>query len=96
MTREDVVEGSGEDTMLFLDPADTFDRCLLGWVYRINLCVACYDADAILSQFVAEGLTDEEAYEHLVYNVVGTWAGERTPVLLFRPQSEDAANVVDQ
>lgn len=43
-----------------------------------------YDYDLLVAQFVADGLTEEEAMEHVDYNIAGAWFGERTPIILYR------------
>lgn len=98
MTREDIYQALGDEAndLIFFDPADTFDPCLVGWVERQSLRVTCYDAAAIVARFMDEGLSEEEATEYFFYNIAPMWAGDRTPVLLFRPQPEPAPDAVDE
>jgi hypothetical protein len=30
-------------------------------------------------------MTEEEAVEYVDYNIVGSWVGERTPIILYQP-----------
>ena len=80
MTRDELTELTGDDDLLF---ADGFDDCIIGVTEyqpgRLQLVV--YDAQAMLRQLVEkDGLTEEDAAEHLSFNTFGAWAGERTPV----------------
>jgi hypothetical protein len=52
--------------------------------------IACYDLTRVLAQYVADGMTEEEAEEHFSFNVIGAWVGERTPCFLVR--TEDSAD----
>ncbi len=64
--------------------ADGFDECLVGAGRRNGQpTVAVYDyhkAVAVLSK--GNGMTVEEALEHMEFNVVGAWVGDHTPVWL--------------
>jgi len=80
VTRDDLAKMDGYDELLF---ADGFDDCIVGATEfqpgRPHLVV--YDAQAMLRQLVEkDGLTEEDAAEHLSYNVFGAWVGERTPL----------------
>ena len=82
MTRDELVELTGDDELLF---ADGFDDCILGVTAHQpgRPQVAVYDARAMLRQLVdQDGFTEEDAQEHLSYNVFGAWVGERTPVYI--------------
>lgn len=79
MTRE---EAAGHDEeMLF---ADGFDEALVGVVMAFGRPpLACYSVPKMVDVLVRDGLTYEEAMEHLDFNVFGAWVGERTPVYLW-------------
>jgi hypothetical protein len=79
MTRDELVEQTGDPDLLFLDPP-ALDAALIGCVERYGMeSVALYDLTKLLAIFEAEGMTPEEAEEHWSFNVVGAWAGDRTP-----------------
>lgn len=70
--------------------AEGFEDAFIGIVRRCSKPpLACYDygkAVAILMQ--RDGATREEAVEFLDFNSVDAWAGEHTPVWLFRFESK--------
>jgi len=70
-----------DDGMLL---ADGLEQAFIGLVMRFNvlLPIACYDYDAVIAGFIAEGMTEEDAIDHFEYNVIGAWAGERTPCFI--------------
>ena len=72
--------------------ADGLDHAFVGLVHRFNVLapIACYDYDAVIAAFVAEGMTEEEANEHFEYNVIGAWVGERTPCYIRHMTVEEA------
>ena len=41
--------------------------------------VAVYDVQRMIEILMAEGMTAEDAVEHLDYNVIGSYVGEKTP-----------------
>ncbi len=87
MTREDLVELSGDDGLLF---ADGFDAALLGVMQRCGQpAVVVYDRDRCIEVLVEEGMTEDEAEEHFQFNVEGGWLGERTPAYLVKPELTD-------
>lgn len=74
--RDDLADG--DDELLFLDPAETFDSCIVG---VISICgrenVVCYDRDKCIAAMGG----DEEYFE---FNTAGAYVGERTPAFLTR------------
>jgi hypothetical protein len=60
------------------------ENALLGLAFRCGAVVAVYDRDAIVENLIVEGLTSEEAEDHVGYNIEGGWVGENTPWLLER------------
>ena len=69
-----------------LEPA-VWDSALIGVVERINMePVACYDFEKLVAAALDQGMADrQEAVEYLDFNVLGSYVGEFTPMLLFRP-----------
>jgi len=81
VTRDELVELTGDDELLF---ADGFDDCILGVTAHQpgRPQVAVYDARAMLRQLVdQDGLTEEDAQERLSY-VFGACGGSRRPVYI--------------
>ncbi len=56
---------------------------LVGMVMRFGQePIACYDYDKVIAQYMADGMTDEEAVEFFEFNVIGAWVGDRTPCFI--------------
>ena len=64
--------------------ADGFEEAFLGPGYRASSeDIAIYNYDACASILVSrDGMSLEEAYEYLDFNVVGAYVGELTPIFL--------------
>ena len=61
---------------------DDLDDALVGIISRAGTDpLALYDRNKILEIFIADGLTHEQAEEHVCFNVEGCWAGPHTPFL---------------
>ena len=72
-----------EDGLLL---ADGLEHAFIGLVMRFNVLdpIACYDYDEVIAGYIREGMTEEEAVEFFEFNVIGAWAGERTPCFIRR------------
>jgi len=62
--------------------ADGFDDALIGISAGMNP-VAVYDHDLCVDILIKEGMTDEEAVEHMNFNVTGAYVGDKTPVFVY-------------
>lgn len=61
---------------------DGYEDALIGFVWPkdTNLKTAIYDSDAIVAQMVRrDGMTVEDAIEHLDFNIRGAYVGPQTP-----------------
>lgn len=68
-----------EQTLL----ADGFEDALIGFGYQHTKVLAIYDYQKCVSVLVErDGMTEEEAIEHMDYNVVGSYMGEHTPIFI--------------
>ena len=68
-----------EEIVLFDDIPEAF----VGVAERFGMDpVAAYDYDKCIEIYMEDGGTQEDAEEHFGFNVIGTWAGDRTPVFL--------------
>jgi hypothetical protein len=78
-----------EEIVLFDDIPEAF----VGVAERFGMePVAAYNYDKCIEMYMEDGCTYEEAVEHFSFNVIGTWAGDRTPVFLHLVQGgEDHA-----
>ena len=84
-TRTEVSESYGGDILF----CDGLDHALLGVALRFGQePVACYSLPRVLSGFVAEGMSPEEAQEYFDFNVIGAWVGEMTPCFVDTPVQE--------
>lgn len=63
---------------------DGFDEALIGFSQRINEpLLAVYSYSKMIETLISrDGMTDEEAMEYVDYNCVGSWVGERTPIIV--------------
>lgn len=90
--RELYAELFGED-LLFLDPAEQFDTCILGVAERCGLGpVVLYDADKVIQALVDEGMPEDDALEHFYHNIVGAYMGEKTPLFYTKVPDDHAAD----
>ena len=69
MDKEQLMEVLEEEECL---TADGFDDALVGFTCGPNM-VAVYDIQRMI------GMTADDAVEHLDYNVIGAYVGEKTP-----------------
>ena len=77
-----------EEIVLFDDIPDAF----VGVAERFGMePVAAYDYDRCIEIYMEDGCTHEEAVEHFSFNVIGTWAGDRTPVFIVFAESREYA-----
>ena len=75
MNKEELMQVLEEEECL---TADGFDNALVGFTCGPNM-VAVYDIQRMIEVLVNEGMTPEDAVEHLDYNVIGSYVGEKTP-----------------
>jgi len=56
----------------------------VGLVLRFGMTepIACYDYDKVIAGYIADGMSEDDAIEHFEYNIIGAWAGERTPCFI--------------
>ncbi len=70
--------------------AEGLDDALMGYGEQAGQTVAVYDYDKCLEIFMQrDGMDQEEAADHMSYNVAGTYLPGRTPVFLERLDEED-------
>lgn len=68
--------------------ADGFEDAILGLADRCSQpMLVVYDREKCVEILVErDGLTREEAEEHMNFNVTDAWVGEMTPLFLWRPE----------
>ena len=70
--------------------ADGFDSCFIGYFQRAGgLHLAVYDYGLCIDLLMEEGISWEDAIEHMEFNVVGGWVGEGTPAFMHKTSIED-------
>ena len=75
--------------------ADCFDSALIGITSGINP-VAVYDINQMLTILVKrEKMNVEDALEHLDFNVIGAYVGEKTPIYMDLDKIRACAYVQD-
>lgn len=75
--RERLVELTGDPELLF---ADGFDDAIIGVCERFGEePFVVYDRAKVIDLLARDGGTIEDAEEFFAFNVIGAWAGPRTP-----------------
>lgn len=62
--------------------ADGFDSAIIG--VEVNTMRVIYNHDKILSILIKEGMSEEDAIEHLEVNILGDYVGEQTPIFIIK------------
>ncbi len=82
MTREDCLDLSMEEDLLFLDGPE-FDVAIVGVLERFGATDAvCYDYDKVIQVLIDQGMDAEDAREWYEFNILGAWMGDTTPVFV--------------
>jgi len=79
--RKTLVELTGDPELLF---ADGFDYAIVGVDINTNRVV--YSHGLMMEQLVLDGMSADDALEHLDFNVVSAYVGERTPIYIYESQ----------
>lgn len=58
--------------------ADGFDDAVIG--VEANSLRLVYCIEMAIDILIEEGMTEEDAIEHLFYNTIGSYVGEKTPI----------------
>ena len=81
MTKEELLEVYqdviGDEEIL---TADGFDDAIIGLDSKSLRVI--YDTDLMVNILMAEGMEEMDAVEHLEYNVLNAWVGDRTPIYM--------------
>lgn len=73
--------------LLFLDPPEDFDRCILGVVHRCGMePVVCYDQEEVVNSLMLGGMDREEVEEWFSFLTPGAYVGKFTPMFLVRAE----------
>ena len=64
-----------------------YDDSVIGpamiWQNNTQVAVLVYDAESIRNKLVSEGMSREEAREHIELNIEGAYMGPDTPILVW-------------
>jgi hypothetical protein len=65
---------------------DEYEFALIGISRRFNMPpITCYDYDKCINILVTrDKMSYEEAVEYFNFNTLGCWAGEHTPIFLYK------------
>lgn len=78
-----------EDLLKF----DGFDGAIIGvcvtWHGNMLVERIVYNGKAILDQLVADGMSEEEASEHIDFNMLGAYVGESTPAIMWPATAQE-------
>lgn len=70
--------------------ADGFDDAIIGVFHRCGQpAVVAYSYERCVEILMNDGLTREEAEEHMGFNVEGGWVGDRTPAFVHTIHGDD-------
>jgi hypothetical protein len=62
---------------------DNIEDAFVGVAERFGMGpVATYDYNKCIEIYMQDGMTLEEAVEYFNFNVIGLWAGDKTPVFV--------------
>lgn len=76
---------------LVLEPRSTYDRAILGVMYRCaQQPLLVYSYEKLVAALVEEGWESDDALEHVEVNILGAWVGEGTPGVVIALEPEDA------
>jgi hypothetical protein len=79
LLKEKLEELEVEDVLL----AEGLEEAFIGLGERCGQPpIAVYDIDKVIKLLMAEGHDYEEAVEHLEFNVLESWFGDRTPIFI--------------
>jgi hypothetical protein len=66
---------------------DGHDDAVIGsatpWSNHTRVEVLVYDGNKIVEKLVSEGMTQEEAFEFVEFNIEGASVGEETPIIVW-------------
>ena len=78
--REKLCEYYGDD-LLF---ADGYDDAIIGVCGGFDSGRVVYDIEKMICICVSkDGMSEEDATEHIYYNVIGSYVGEKTPIYMY-------------
>lgn len=81
--------GEPDERILFMEPRERYDQCIVGVADRFHSRFLVYDKECVLRVIVEDGAPydddvdpETDALEHFEFNIVGGWVGDGTPAFL--------------
>lgn len=79
---------------------DGFDDALVGmstvWNGNSRHEVLVYSGDKIIEQLVRDGLDEDDAVEHVSFNIEGAYVGPTTPVIVWNRTMQQVDEYVEE
>lgn len=85
MTREDIMDCFPDEVFTF---ADGYDDAIMG-VDTMTMRVIYSEPKIVKTLMERDGMSDIDALEFYVFNIQGSYAGEKTPIFCSVPQTGD-------
>ena len=76
--------------------ADGFDDAIIGLDTTGEVFRVIYDRDKMAQRLEEDGMSSEEAWEYLEYNVFGAYVGEGTPIYAHEGGKERVLELMSQ
>lgn len=76
----DAIADDTEDTEMLV--ADGFDAAIIGYTEGMEAKVVYDWAECVNILIMRDGMTEEDALEHMSFNVTGSYVGPRTPIFI--------------
>ena len=70
-----------------MEPRSFFEKSIIGVVKTPDAHIVIYDTYTTIEAFIEDGYSDDDAWDHFGYNVIGGWVGDEGWAFLF--DSED-------
>ena len=75
--------------------ADGFDEAILGIGTQFNMSCVVYDQQKCL-EILSRDMPIDEAIEYFLFNVVGSYVGEDTPIFLHTMSKEEIDEFIEE
>ena len=81
--RERLVEQNHGDELIFLDPPEWYDDCVIGLAHRATMpTVVDYNYDKVILVLTSHVGSWQDAIDWFGTNVIGSWMGDLTPMFV--------------
>jgi hypothetical protein len=82
MTKREIIAELYGEELLFMDPPEMYDDCIIGVAERFGIPgpVVAYDVNKLVAKLAKDGMDCMEADEFIRFNQLGAWVGDMTPI----------------